>query len=124
MSEDNVCCYWSLTALLFGLTVVLTTMGTFSIIGDNSITNITNTTVNLEPARGMLMTSFTIYTIGAFFSFIFCVIFAYHASKETIDLVYEEAVSRVQKEMSPSVETVGDDIEVKLEDFIECGCKV
>lgn len=124
MVNNDACCLWFITVLLLGLTAILTTMGAFSIIGGDNISSITNTTVDLEPARVMLLTSFVVYETGAFFSLIFCFVTLYHASKDTIDLVYEEAVSRVQQEMSPSAETVGDDTEVKLEDSVECGCKV
>lgn len=124
MTGDNVCCCWFLTLIFLVATSGLATMTAFSFIATKDVQHIRNSTVNLEPTYGMLVTSFIVYGLGAIAAFIFFIVLVYHASKETIDLVYEEAVSRVQKEMSPSAETVGDDVEVNLEDSVECGCKV
>lgn len=124
MTGDNVCCCWFLTLIFLVATAGLSTMTAFSFIATKDVQHIRNSTVNLGEAEGMLVTSFIIYGFGALASLVFLIFVMYHALKETVDLIYEEAVSRVQKEMAPSAETVGDDVEVNLEDSVECGCKV
>lgn len=101
---DDLQCYVCTLVILIVTSVCVFTMMAFSLISIQELKPLVNDTATV--ADNVLFTGFLLYLVGGVACTITIAILLYFACNNVINLVYEDAVTRVQAQMAPTAESV------------------